>query len=268
MNYFVYSDKNCLLKINKEKYEITKNELKSINFENEKNFVEVAPLNTNNYFPYYLTLELHGGTLKSNDKSVQIVELNGENYVILLKSKIVASCGVLEENSFFGKYFKVINDDGTKLFCDGKSIFDSYKNCAKAEMYVNKEFLFVIIDFFEKKKLLVYDKRVNNVINEDFDILEDDKDGFAILDELKDLFNHGIVKKYKFENDNIELKERYSVYLKETNKEISKNDFCKAFLDCIRAENIKELKKLCTSELKSKISIKNLKGYFGEFDFY
>lgn len=222
--------------------------------------IKVFPLDSEQFNSYCFYLTIVEDSIKSNNDNILIYNLNNEVYVILPvfyadKSLLFSQDDITIKNGITLYYnnAKLIKERFCAIYCD-------YKKFGDYNLYMLKGI---------NDNLLIA-MRGNNIefISKYFKI-EFDENKILLVENLYDMFNHGMVREYQLISDNLQKTNEYSVYLSnnvETIKDVRL--IACAFLDCGKAKNINLAKNFLSKNLQSHFSQQNFDDYFKTFKNY
>lgn len=231
---------------------------------------------------YSAKLDLYAGKLISSNKLVTVTSYPNSNYAITLNPNLIStyqSMKVLAQKSFSIKntthtatcYFDGLNqiliESGSLLLT--KSVEHNLTSCEINKIKGSNVIVFSADTLNGDLYVLIasYNDGKYDIIKEGlFNKLEVEEKEITLLKKAKDIAGSAMVTEIEIDNDKINEKENYTVYLNEKPKEVSVLELIPiAFLQAVKLNNIELAKSYLSEELKAKLSLQHLKSYFGDF---
>lgn len=210
--------------------------------------------------PFCFTISLKNNNITTNYPNLKICKVTDIEYVVILNEQF---CG---EQILFNK--------DNYLITNGLQAYYNNKNVCNERFYANfcENFVINNINFFsissfgklnKNNNLLFAFNKDKLVLKKQFISLEVSNNQITLLTDQQDSLNHGIVSSYLIEDDNVVLREEYSVYLNKDKLSCLNEINCvNAFLDCGICGNINLIQKFASPLLMQNFSLENFKGFF------
>lgn len=230
--------------------------------------VAADPINENSsYISNTFRLSKADNKLNSSSSLVTIVPYPNFNYDVILdfvkQNNSVPMLSVYNQN-FSGYSVMVTNSNNSiiSIFKNTECLFSNSVETIKNIACEYKNNLVILSGNNEQNEfLLVFDTSNNTtLVCDNFLKVEKLENEIKMLKPLNDMFSHGIVKTFNIENKEFA---NYTVFIENTNFNISHNLIPYAFLECVKAKDYSKAKNYLDSCLGN-ITNQKLDAYFNE----
>ena len=268
MNIYFNSKTDYYIEIESTGFNLFAGICKKVSISENTFFVKLFPLSKQNIIlPSFVSINLSDENCFVSSSLIKVHKITKDNFCIFVDDNFTSPFGELNQFSAKSGDYIVSQSQDLEIVVNNQKVFSTPEKFVSCEITEQHNLVFVLLKKLDHQKLLVFDSDNKLLVQDDITLFELTENGFQTLFELSDQAGHGIVKKYLVSESELTLEKQFTVYLEQKPRAmITENAKAIYFFECIKAQNVKLLKKMLSPELSKKITQEHLTSYFGNFE--